>query len=529
MADEKTLRIEIAKENPEAGGYFYSTLALPAAEHEIRDALQKARIGRSDGEYLDITITGSLYAHDLEHIRIDSPTIDELNFLAKRLTALEDIERLIYAAVLPKAIRNDEIVSMKTLINCTYDLDSVMVASNITTDEQIGQFVIDNELNEDVNAVPDEALYLLDRKKIGALQRQMDGGVFIGRYYIIAGDYEPPEIYDGERLPESEVSEWFAFRLKITAPPREGIDETAEESEWITLPIDPAEADAIALKHEVGYIEDCDCIGFESSIPQITEDNFTDMDDFGDFNRLAARMLEMSPAEQIKFKAALEADENSGYLNGKGLLDKAVHLEEYELFTPASDSGEFIKAYLRRHLDTRIDPQWLDTLFTRNKGDELLKRLGASVTDYGVISARGRSLFEPAPYREQETKELAAQVMTDEKLDVIELLGRRALFSNGRLAPEEIPEGLYAYDLREGESLAFATIEPKVAENHGGTILMKAPLDFGGEGYIVFDEDTSPNFLGYELTPQEFMEIDFTQAEDEPEQENSGQIGGMQL
>lgn len=87
--------------------------------------------------------------------------------------------------------------------------------------------------------------------------------------------------------------------------------------------------------------------------------------------------------------------------------------------------------------------------------------------------------------------------MTDEKLDVIEVLGAKALFSNGRLMPEEIPEGLYAYDLRESDNgNRFVSIEPKVAVNHGGTVLMKEILDFGERGYISFDEDSDPNFLG---------------------------------
>lgn len=94
-------------------------------------------------------------------------------------------------------------------------------------------------------------------------------------------------------------------------------------------------------------------------------------------------------------------------------------------------------------MDTHFDSEWLDSLFTQDEGDQLLHRLGASVTDYGVISARGSSLYESVTYREPEVKELTTQTMTDEKLDVIELLDRKALFSNGRLAPEEIPEGLY--------------------------------------------------------------------------------------
>lgn len=52
------------------------------------------------------------------------------------------------------------------------------------------------------------------------------------------------------------------------------------------------------------------------------------------------------------------------------------------------------------------------------------------------------------------------------------------------------------YDLREGESIAFATVEPSVAVNHAGTIITKEPIIFGEEGYIELDDDSSPNFLG---------------------------------
>lgn len=84
--------------------------------------------------------------------------------------------------------------------------------------------------------------------------------------------------------------------------------------------------------------------------------------------------------------------------------------------------------------------------------------------------------------------------MTDEKLDVIEVLDRMALFANGRLLPEEIPEGLYAYDLRES--------------------------DDGGR--FILDEDSDPIFLGYAMTPQEFA------GEEQAEEENL-EFGGMQL
>ena len=119
------------------------------------------------------------------------------------------------------------------------------------------------------------------------------------------------------------------------------------------------------------------------------------------------------------------------------------------------------------------------------------------------------------------------QALTDEKLEVVEVLGQTALFTNGRVTEQELPEGLYRYDLREGENLAFATIERNVAVNHAGTILTKAPLDFGGQEYFVFDDDTSPNFLGYDLTPEEFLQTDFTQT-DAQEEDTAPQMGGIQ-
>ena len=44
----KQIKLEIARENLEAGNWLYADLQLPAEEHEIRDAFQRARITSSD-------------------------------------------------------------------------------------------------------------------------------------------------------------------------------------------------------------------------------------------------------------------------------------------------------------------------------------------------------------------------------------------------------------------------------------------------------------------------------------------------
>lgn len=512
MGDDKVLRIELARERSHENGYYYSTLDLPAEEHEIRDALQRARISGAHLNHHDLSI---LYCEDiseLQGLRLDAPTLDELNFLSRRIAGMDLMERRLYAAVLPHAIGDDDIVSMRTLINCTYGLDEVPVAANVSNDEQLGQFIIDNELHGDVNAVPEDSLYLLDRQKIGQLYRTTYGCVYQGSLTIFAGDYEMPEVYDGQCLPESSPTQWYAFRLKLAS---------AADAVWVELPMQKEKKSEIARQLGVSDLREGKCVEFQSSVPQITVQQFGDMADFDKLNQIAAVMAEMSPGDQVTFKAALVAESPE---NMDGVMDVAEHLSEYELDTLAAEESEFFRHYLCHHLDSRVDPLWLDEVQPRQIGATLLGRLGASMTDYGVISARGRSLYELVPFREPEQKVLTTQGLTDEKLEVVEILGQTGLFSNGRVTQKELPEGLYKYDLRQGEGVSFATIEPIVKSDHAGTVLFKAPLDFGDAEYFVFDEDTTPNFLGYELTPTEFMETDFDQDEDENE---TMTLGGM--
>ena len=113
----------------------------------------------------------------------------------------------------------------------------------------------------------------------------------------------------------------------------------------------------------------------------------------------------------------------------------------------------------------------------------------------------------------------------DEDLDMIEVLDHPALFSNGRIPRAAVPEGLYAYDLYESCGTGdFCYIAPQVIVNHGGTVLTKEPIDFGGADRIDLTEETSPNFLGGAMRVHDFMAAsldELRQYSEEP------QLGGM--
>lgn len=515
--NRKIMRLELSAEKALNDGYYYAELLLPAADYEIKDAMQRTRAAGRENT-VEVSILECDILPELQDIRLDTFSLDELNFLAKRLASLPDEELPVFYAVTEQIFNDadENPVSIKDLINCTYGLDTVPVAHNVSNLSELGRFTFENELLSDLEDIPESAVPFLNAEQIGRVQQKNDSGVFEGRLYIPTVHYDRPEIYDGVTLPDEEPSD-FAIRLLVSGTPEHIKGDPVDRAIWLNLPM----ANDILANYAAAFneadISDCVYYDFESVIPQITSEMFGSMSDVQTLNKLATEISIMSEAEQVKFKAVLDA-ENTASIHDA--LNVAQNLWRYK-FTAMPDTADaFFKNYVAENADSRFDNRWLGSLFARNEGERLLGRLGATLTDYGVISARNGHLFKPVPYDEPEAKELKTQAMTEEKLDVIEVLDRRALFSNGRLMPEQIPEGLYAYDLRHSDDGGrFCSVEPKVGVNHGGTVLLKEVLDFGEQGYISLDEDTEPNFLGDEMTPSEFAE--------EEAQDETLQMGGM--
>ena len=515
--NRKIMRLELSAEKALNGGYYYAELLLPAADYELKDAMQRTRaVGREST--VEVSILECDILPELQDIRLDTFSLDELNFFAKRLASLPNEELPVFYAVTEQIFNDadENPVSIKDLINCTYGLDTVPVAHNVSNLAELGRFAFENELLSDLEGIPESAIPFLNAEQIGRVQQKNDKGVFAGNYYIPTVHYERLEVYDGVTLPEEEP-ENAAFLLKVGAYPKSAFSDEDPALHDLCLPADSDKLFNITRACGEPEINLCFCYEFYSSVPQITSDIFESMEGIDELNCLAQRITRMSEAEQVKFKAVLDAENTA---NIPDALNVAHNLWRYE-FTAETDTADaFFKKYLLENTSTEFDSKWLENILPRNEADKLLGRIGAAVTDYGVISARNGHLFKPVPYDEPEAKELKTQALTEEKLDVIEVLDRRALFSNGRLMPEQIPEGLYAYDLRhsdDGDRLC--SIEPKVGVNHGGTVLMRDILDFGESGYIPLDEDTEPNFLGETMTVSEFAE--------EEAQDEAMQMGGM--
>lgn len=513
---KKTLSICITVDGGNDKRVHYSSIELPAKDYEIEDSLQEARVNCDDnfsiGKDIRLEIESAPLLPSLVDKQITARTFGELNFLAKRLATLDEDEKLALRAVVNKKISDGKLeqsVDIKDLINLTYGLDNVSVIHLARNDEDLGQLVIDNDMHPDVAAIPFESRYLLNKSDIGRLQRESEGGVFIDNKYVIVDDYEETEVYDGITLPETEEKNDYIFRLKIAKAPEENPEETENTAEWINLPVDKTQANGIARKHGEERIEDCVYFDFESAIPQINEENFGDMQDFDALNAVAEEYSKSQQFDRAKYKAILIA---AGQFRAADALDIIKHINEYEFAPEYEYPEDYFKEYLKMYLNPRFDSAWLDTLLLRNEGGELQERLGAMHTRYGLISARNCSLYTLCKRN--------AQYYLDDKFDAVEVCDVKGVFTYERIAKQDVPEGLYKYDLRYSDEIGeFTSIEKNVIVNHGGTVLLKEQLDLGPDGVIEFNEETSPNFLGYEETPRELLA--------ENEQEETDGIGGI--
>lgn len=199
------------------------------------------------------------------------------------------------------------------------------------------------------------------------------------------------------------------------------------------------------------------------------------------------------------------------YVEKKGMT---VARADYDLIyaAPLTEKDTLDGIYERFNIQRPAD----FTGHSLSVSDVVVLNDGSTVKAYYVDSIGFVEL--PGFFKERNVN-LQKENLLNEELQEIEIFDKPGLFSNGRLRDEDVPEGLYRYDLRgsdydPGQPI---TVEKTVVVNHAASVLMAEELDLGAEGRLELGEE-GLNFTGAELTVREFME--------EQQQKRSGQIHG---
>lgn len=196
------MTVDIAVRKPDGEGFYSTSIDLPALRRELEDTKQRVQLSeRPDAETI-FSIYESMFG-SMENVSMEGTSFEELNYLAQRLDSLPVVESHVFNAVFQSRVESadDCHFSVKDIINMTYGLDTVPIASNVSNDDELGRFFVENSFDERFDDLPEDMLKYLDYRLIGKEFRERDDGVFIGKLYIPTGEYELPQVYDGEHIP----------------------------------------------------------------------------------------------------------------------------------------------------------------------------------------------------------------------------------------------------------------------------------------------------------------------------------------
>ena len=96
-----------------------------------------------------------------------------------------------------------------------------------------------------------------------------------------------------------------------------------------------------------------------------------------------------------------------------------------------------------------------------------------------------------------------------------------AIFTNSRVSKDNVPKGLYCYDIRHDDSCQgiACEIKPFILVNHWGSIITKEEIPLENGSHYLTDD---LNYLGYSMSLDEFIKTDIEQMlateEDTPEE-----------
>lgn len=409
MSNRDKMVIELSTEHLSGKRYYYAELTLPANEAQINDALQKARaMGREKSMMVGIINCPRL--PELSDTVIDCPTIEELNFFAARLETLSPKEILMINGDFNRLKSANEFengVTMKELINLTYGLDNITVIDCVRNDKELGRLVKEQKSEDYFQNLDEEIINMLDDEKVGMKYRDAECGYYVEDHYVARHD-EIPEIYDGKTLPKDGYkAEKGEIRVAVAKIRNEKSEQTVDDTIWIKLPLDKEKIQTIKHFCEVDNIGECAVYGVYTQIPNMEFEKYSKRDCLEDFDKLAQAYENLNDGDKVKFKALAERRCPE---DAESALELMNELSEYEFAYYAEDAAGFAMEYMIQ----RMPQGFCEDLFSENDwksiGERLIARSDSKITEYGVISARGKGLYEEIA-EENENQELGGMQM----------------------------------------------------------------------------------------------------------------------
>lgn len=265
MGNRKVLEVEIIKKGG-LGEVNSCVVELPATMWEQQDALEKAKITDASTPYT-VTAWDSPFEFVSEIIP-QTENLYEVNRLAELISDMGEIEHGIITAF-EALVKMDERAhvphTIDRLIALAMSTSDVLVAP-AKNDKELGDFVVENEMDERLSILDDFTLSMIDREKIGKEYRESEGGIFLhGLYAVNNGKIKESPVFCQPEAPLGTVL------LKITKDTLDNPTRNNGLSATLTLPAEAYQLNEVIIAVDAASAEECSFEALDCIVPQLTE------------------------------------------------------------------------------------------------------------------------------------------------------------------------------------------------------------------------------------------------------------------
>lgn len=364
----------------EVGAITASELWLPASWEELADALDRARI-YDERQIFSVSVLNAKRNFLVKRIE-SSANLYELNYLAERLAELKEGENDSFEAL----VKMDEVkekaspVSIEHLINLTHSTNHCHHVREITNDRELGEFVLENGLREDLTELSEESIMLLDKEAIGREHREATGGIITAAgYFESTGDGISTE-YKSSNMTMPEKPD-YVFRIYI-AKVTSLNEKPSENGLKLKLPTDPIVVQTILKTLRAPAWEDCICRQFDTIIPGL-KGMPINLNELAQINELAFCIKSIGEAGQLpKYKALLSSVESYEFQTE---LQLAKEIDSFYFYPDIASPADYADLVLAERHEIRPSDSWYPYIDRYGYGCSVMEKDNVNQTAYGFI------------------------------------------------------------------------------------------------------------------------------------------------
>ena len=316
----------------------------------------------------DLGLDGPSAVHAIEmysdnsgiHI-VPGKDLRALNRLARQIDQMDDYQRAAFRAW----GTTQGVCSVENALKACCHMDMLEFHPGFDSDELLGEFALDNDIFAEYKDLPDDTFAMLDRAKVGARMREMDGGVLANGGYLVAGDVA------GEELPAEEPLPWFQVSFS------EG---WVRESVWYSLPMTAEDEREIAGLFETDSLDGLN-MGCRSSIPQLSGIT-PEADELPGLRLLHEALNGMSGEEIQKYKALIEVAKPESVGEAFRLAD---NLDHYDIELEYADPAAYGRQYLEDCYHFNEHDYLLSFIDYEGFGAAMMQQDSYMATRYGAV------------------------------------------------------------------------------------------------------------------------------------------------